>query len=251
LPDPTSAAIAPWLGAVLSVVGISLLSLVGAATFLVRRETLDRIVPFLVSVAVGAMLGSAFFHLLPEISAAGFTARHGSLVLAGVLLFFLFERFVGWHEHGHTHHARVAPYAWLNLTGDALHNFADGLIIAAAWSQGSAVGLAATVAVALHEIPQELGDVGILLSAKLSLKKALLLNLATGLLALLGCVIGLALGDRLAGFHEAVLGVTAGGFIYIAAADLMPELHRERRLPAAALQVACLALGVAAMYLVQ
>ena len=250
MPHLADISIAPWLGALLSVTLISLLSLVGAVTFLVRREALDRIVPFLVSVAVGAMLGSAFFHLLPEIAIGGFTPRHGALVLGGVLLFFLLERFIGTHEHGHSHHAKVAPYAWLNLTGDALHNFADGLIIAAAWAQGPAVGIATTGAVALHEIPQELGDVGILLSAKLSLKKALLLNLGTGFVALIGCVLGLALGNRVAGFHEAVLGITAGGFIYIAAADLMPELHRERRFPAAALQMACLAIGVAAMYLV-
>jgi zinc and cadmium transporter len=238
----------PWVPALVAVLAVSLLSLLGAVTFLVRRNVLDVVVPYLVSVAVGAMLGSAFFHLLPDISADGFTAQQGLLVLAGIVIFFVLERFIGWHEHGHSHHAKVARYAWLNLAGDGLHNFADGLIIAAAWTQGPSVGLATTAAVALHEIPQELGDVGILLAAKLSRGKALMLNLGSGLVSVIGCVLGLLLAGRVEGFHVVVIGLTAGGFIYIAAADLMPELHRERRLPAAVLQLACLLGGIAMMY---
>lgn len=247
--DPILTAVAtPWIPALVAVLAVSLLSLVGAATFLVKREVLDVVVPYLVSVAVGAMLGSAFFHLLPDISTDGFHARQGLLVLAGMVVFFVLERFIGWHEHGHSHHAKIARYAWLNLAGDGLHNFADGLIIAAAWTQGPSVGMATTAAVALHEIPQELGDVGILLAAKLSRGKALLLNLGSSLVSVIGCVLGLLLAGRIAGFHASVIGLTAGGFIYIAAADLMPELHRERRLPAAALQLACLLAGIAVMY---
>ena len=239
------------LSAILAVVVVSLISLIGAVTFVVRRETLDVVVPYLVSVAVGAMLGSAFFHLIPEISEDRFTPARGALVLAGIFVFFVFERFIHFHEHGHSHHARVAPYAWLNLAGDGLHNFADGLILAAAWTQGPGLGLTTTIAVALHEIPQELGDVGILLSANLTRAKALLLNLASGLVAVVGCVIGLALGGKVEAFHSTVLGITAGGFIYVAAADLMPELHRERRMPAAVLQVGCLLGGIALMYVVR
>jgi zinc and cadmium transporter len=242
---------ATWAWALLAVLAVSLISLIGAISFLVRREVLDVVVPYMVSVAVGALLGTAFFHMIPDISGGGFGAHEGTLVIAGMMVFFLFERFVGFHEHGHSAHAKIAPYAWLNVAGNGLHNFADGLVLAAAWTEGTGIGLATTVAVALHEIPHELGDVGILLAARMSRGKAVLLNLATGLLALLGCAIGLLLGGRIAGFHPYVIGLSAGGFIYIAAADLIPELHRERRFMASALQVLCLLVGIVGMYLVK
>lgn len=241
-----------WTGALASVLIVSLLSLVGALTFVLRRETLARVLPTLVSLAVGALLGNVFFHLLPELGHDGFSAETGALVFLGMLMFFGLERYLGGHEHGHVGHAtHIAPYAWLNLIGDALHNFADGLLIAAAWMQSTALGLATTVAVALHEIPQELGDVGILMHARLTRKQALLLNLGTGLVAMLGAFVGLALGGRIEGFHGVVLALTAGGFLYIAAADLMPELHRERRTGAAVLQMVALIAGATLTFLVR
>jgi zinc and cadmium transporter len=240
---------AVWGWSLLAVLAVSLLSLVGALTFFVRRERLDRVLPYLVSVAVGAMLGSAFFHILPDVAGDGFTRRHAALFLLGIVIFFTLERFIHWHQHGHAEgHAAVAPYAWLNLTGDGLHNFADGVIIAAAFMQGRDVGVATTLAVALHEVPQELGDVGVLLQGKLTLGRALALNLATALLAVIGAVVALILGGRLEGFHGTVLAVTGGGFIYIAAADLIPELHRERRPVASIVQMACLLGGIGLMY---
>jgi zinc and cadmium transporter len=237
-----------WMHSLLAVVAVGLLSLVGAVTFVVRRERLDRVLPYVVSVAIGALLGNAFLHLIPEISADGFTTAQALLVLGGIVAFFVMERFIHWHQHGHAEgHAVVAPYAWLNLTGDGLHNFADGIIIASAFMQGTALGVTTTVAVALHEIPQELGDVGILLQGQLSRGRALLLNLLTGLVAIVGAVLALVLGGRVLGFEPVVLAVTAGGFIYIAAADLIPELHRERRPAASLLQVGCLLAGIGLM----
>ena len=239
-----------WLLTLASVVAIGLLSLLGALTFVIRRESLHRVLPYLVSVAAGAMLGSAFLHIVPELP-GGLTTRHGLFLLAGIVMFFCFERYIHWHQHGHAddHRSRVAPYAWLNLTGDALHNFVDGLIIAAAYASDVRLGITTTLAVALHEIPQEMGDVGVLLMAKLSRGKVVLLNLATALVAVVGALVGLTLGGRIEGFHPAMLAVTAGGFIYVAAADLIPELHRERRPAASLLQVACLIGGMALMVL--
>lgn len=248
-PDASMPDAATWWSALLAVAFISLLSLVGAMTLVVRRERLARILPYLVSVAVGALLGTVFFDLLPDLAGAGFTQGTGVQVLIGIFAFFGFERFLHSHDHGHAAHARVAPYAWLNLVGDGLHNFADGIILAVAWMASPALGLSMTVAVALHEIPQELGDIGILVHGGMKPRTAVLLNSLTALVALLGAVVGLLLGARIAGFSDVVLGVTAGGFIYIAAADLMPELHRERRPLAALLQAACVVGGAAVMAL--
>jgi zinc and cadmium transporter len=241
-----------WLQALAAVVVVSLLSLVGAVTFVVRRERLDLVLPYFVSVAVGAMLGSAFLHLIPELFPGGVQPRLSFLILVGMIVFFVLERFIHWHQHGHAEgHAAVAPYAWLNLAGDGLHNFADGIMIAAAFMTDVHLGVTTTIAVSLHEIPQELGDVSILLQGNFTRRRALLLNLATALLAVLGAVLALLLGGRIMGFKEAVLALTAGGFIYIAAADLIPELHRERRPLHSALQVGCLIAGIAVMHLLR
>ena len=240
-----------WLLTLASVLGVSLLSLLGAVTFVVRRERLDRVLPYLVSMAAGALLGSAFLHLIPDVAADGVGHADGLLVLGGMVLFFVFERFIHWHQHGHAEgHAVVSPAAWLNLAGDALHNFVDGVIVASAWMQGGSVGVATTVAVALHEIPQELGDFSVLLHGRLPRAKALLANLGTGLLAVAGAIATLLLGERVAGFELPVLAVTAGGFVYIACADIIPELHRELRPGPAVLQVGCLVGGLALMLLV-
>ena len=234
-----------WVLTVVSVGFVSLLSLLGAVTFVVRRERLDRVLPYLVSMAAGALLGNAFLHLLPEIAEGGLERSDGLLVLAGIVLFFVFERFIHWHQHGHAEgHAAVAPSAWLNLVGDGLHNFIDGVILASAWLQDPALGATTTLAVALHEVPQELGDFSVLLLGRLPRGKALVLNLASGLVALLGAVLTLALKDSVAGFEGPVLAITAGGFVYIAAADLIPELHRELRPAASVLQLACLLGGI-------
>ena len=253
--------VAPWAGALLAVLVVSLVSLFGALAFVVRAETLDRVLPYVMALAVGALLGTAFLHMLPEVSHDGFGRGLGLLVLGGMLLFFALERVIGWHEHGHGHggvahghdHStrHVKPFAWLSLAGDGLHNFADGLILAAAWSTDPALGVSTTVAVALHEIPHELGNVSVLLAAGLSRARAVALNVLTAFTSMAGALVGLALHGRIAGFDEKVLAVTAGGFIYVAAADLMPELHRQRGVAASALQAACLLAGVAAMALVK
>ncbi len=238
-----------WGPPLLAVAAISLLSLVGSLSLLVRRERLRALLPLAVSLAVGAMLGSVFLHLVPELAHDGFSPGTGATILAGLFVFFLLERYLHSHDHGHDHHARIAPYAWLNLGGDALHNFADGMIVATAWSAGPQVGWPATIAVALHEIPQELGDIGVLIHGGMSPLRAVLFNLGTALLAMLGAIVALLLQGRIEGFHETLLALTAGGFIYIAAADLIPELHRERGAAATVAQVTLLAAGVAMMAL--
>ena len=240
---------AAWLSALLAVVVISLLSLVGSLALVVREQTLRRVLPYLVALAVGAMLGTTFLHLLPELAEVGFTPFIGAKILVGVLVFFMLERYLHSHDHGHDHHSGVAPYAWLNLVGDGLHNFADGMIVAAAWMQGPSFGLPATIAIALHEIPQELGDIGILLHAGMKPRKAVLFNLLTAGLALVGAAAALLLGGRIEGFGETVLALAAGGFVYVALADLIPELHHGRSGRESVGQVVTLVAGVGAMAL--
>lgn len=234
-----------------SVVLISLISLVGVFTLSIGDRLLGRIVMALVAMSVGALLGDAFLHLLPE----SFAAAPGSVapslyVLAGILGFFVMEKFLRW-RHQHTLEAccPIHPVGHMNLVGDALHNFVDGVLVAAGFLAGIPVGVATAVAVALHEIPQEICDFGILLHAGYGRKRALLLNLLSGATAVVGAAAALVVGSGLEGFTAAVLPLTAGGFIYIAGSDLVPDLHKVHAPGDSALQLAAMAAGVALMIL--
>lgn len=242
-----------------SVVLVSLVSLVGLATLSLREAGLRRATLLLVSFAVGALLGDAFIHLLPEIfaSARGATLGPSLRVLAGVLLFFVVEKLLRHHHtalHAHAHgpphaHGPARPeLAAINLFGDALHNLIDGLLIGASWLASPQLGVSTTVAVLLHEVPQELGDFAILVHSGLTVRQAVLLNLASASVAILGTVLALALGSVA---HEtvsrALLPVTAGGFVYLAAADLIPELQHDRSLRGLLVQTPLIALGIAVM----
>ncbi len=230
-----------WIWTLGSVVIVSLISLIGIAALAMRRSLLHRILLLLVSFSAGALLGDAFIHLLGEhIEEFGFEPSAALLVILGMIIFFVLEKFVHWHhchslEYHHAdeahkgHHARphIAAFGITNLVGDGLHNFIDGLVIAASYLVSVPVGIATTIAVVLHEIPQEIGDFGVLIHAGLDRFKALLLNFATALTAVLGAILGLILAGSFEAFTKLVIPVTAGSFIYIATADLIPELHKE------------------------
>lgn len=220
--------------ALLSVVAVSVLSFVGATVLALGSARTRRVLPFLVALSAGALLGDAFLHLLPEA-----VDTHGTFegsvawsALAGLLGFFAIESLIHWHHHGedvHEHRERqVSAFAWMNLLGDGIHNFVDGLLIAGTWMVSPEAGLATTVAVALHEVPQEFGDFGVLLAAGLSPRRALLLNAGSAAVAVLGAVVILAVGGALA-VEPYLLPVAAGGFVYVACADLVPEIHRRAR----------------------
>lgn len=234
-----------------SVVLISLISLVGVFTLSVSDRLLGRVVMALVAMSVGALLGDAFLHLLPE----AFAAAPGSVlpslyVLAGIMGFFVMEKFLRW-RHQHTLEAccPIHPVGHMNLVGDALHNFVDGVLVAAGFLAGIPVGTATAVAVALHEIPQEICDFGILLHAGYGRRQALLLNLLSGATAVVGAAAALVVGSGMEGFTAAVLPLTAGGFIYIAGSDLVPDLHKVHAPGDSALQLVAMAAGVALMIL--
>jgi zinc and cadmium transporter len=239
-----------WLYTLASVGLVSAIPL--AVIFTLPRDLprLRRIVPLLVSFAVGGMLGGAFLHLIPEaVARLGAGMGMSLYLLLGFVGFFVLEKWLGAHRHEPAEDERAAPMATLNLVGDGVHNFIDGMVIAAAFSADNTLGLATTLAVILHELPQEIGDFGILLYSGLPYRRAVRLNLLSGLSALAGAVLTLVIGARIAGFAQVLLPFAAGNFIYIAAADLVPELHRARGLATAARQIALLLLGIGLMVL--
>lgn len=214
---------------------MSFLSLVGALTLTFGFLRKHLVLLALVAFAAGTLLGDAFLHLLPEAIAerGGFPPETAALVLGGFLAFFLLEAGLRWgHAHGeeaHPHAAgsSIAPFAWTNLAGDGIHNFVDGVLIGAAYLVDTGLGVATTIAVAAHEIPQELGDFAVLLKAGLKPRRALLYNLGSALLALVGAALVLALPVSSETLARYAVPLIAGGFLYIAAADLVPELHHH------------------------
>ena len=247
-----------WALALLSVFGISLVSLVGVATLAFGRQRLERVVFLLVAFAVGAMFGGAVLHLIPEAYAAlGPGLLPGLLVLAGVGAFFVLEKFLHWHHHhgvpgeddgGHGGGAG-GHVAAMSIAGNAAHNLIDGAIVAAAFLVSPETGFVTTLAVVLHEIPQEIGNFGVLVYGGYTPRRALAVNFASGLAGLLGAALTLVAGQAFAGFADLLLPFTAGGFLYIAGSDLIPELNRRHSHPAikSVWQLVMMALGVAVM----
>lgn len=232
-----------------SVVVVSLISLSGIVLLQVRREAFQKLLPTLVALASGTLLGGAFLHLMPE----GLEDAGGGdallYVLAGLLLFFVLEKFFYWrHCHDEVCDLHVKPFAWLNLFGDAAHNFLDGLIIASAYLLDFNLGIAATLAIIFHEIPQEIGDFGVLVTGGIPVNRALYFNFLTALTSVVGALAGYYLGQNVVGVSNILTLFAAGGFIYIASADLIPELHREVAPRESALQFVALLGGAAIMW---
>jgi zinc and cadmium transporter len=251
-----------------SVLLVSLVSLAGVFTLSLGQARLERVIFLLVAFAVGAMLAGALLHLIPRAyGQLGDGPLTGGLVLAGVLGFFVLEKFLHWrHQHGapealegatghaHTHAPpprRAEPFAAMNLVGDAAHNLIDGMIVAAAYLVSVPAGVVTTLAVMLHEIPQEIGDFGVLVYGGYSPRQALVYNFLSGLAGVVGAVLALAVGARVEGFADYLLPVTAGAFLYVAGSDLIPELNRRHSQSAAksAWQLVMMVLGVGVMLL--
>ena len=240
-----------WLYTLVSVLGVSAASLVGLVMLSVDERRLKTWIVFLVSLSVGAMFGDVFIHLLPEAFArTGPTITTSLYVLAGLFLFFILDKVLWWrHEHLPRFDTSIQPVGYASLIGDGLHNFLDGMVIGAAYMVSVPVGVGTTLAVLLHEIPQEMSDFGILLHAGFSRRRAIVLNGVSGLLAVAGAVLALVVGHRVQALSDVMLPLTAGGFVYIAGCDLLPELHQERELSKSLLQLAAISLGVGVMLL--
>ena len=240
-----------WVYTLLSVVIVSLISLVGVMAISIKKNALNKMLILLVSLSAGVMIGDAFLHLIPEAAANGFTTQTALLILMGITFFFILEKFIHWkHCHLHPSHNHKPSYVIMNLVGDAVHNFIDGLLIAGSFLVDIRLGFATTFAVILHEIPQEIGDFGVLLHGGFSKGKAIFFNLVTAMFAILGAVVGLLLSSVIRFLPEYLIPLTAGGFIYIAASDLIPQIHqhKDKRISQSFLELLIFVLGILMMY---
>lgn len=201
------------------------------------------------SFAVGGLLGDAFIHLLPEsFEELGTNLLVSLYVILGILIFFVLEKFLRWrHCHIPTSEEHLHPFVTMNLVGDATHNLVDGMLVGASYMVSFPIGLTTTLAVVLHEIPQELGDFGVLIHGGLSVKRALVFNLLSALTAVIGAVVSILAAEQVQGFSLSLLPITAGGFLYIAGSDLIPELHHEVKASTSLWQLLLIVLGVAIM----
>ncbi len=241
-----------WIYALVSVIIVSLLSLVGIiplALLSKNQEKLKRILIYMISFSAGALFGDVFIHLMPEIiKEQGFSIRISLYLLSGVSFSFIVEKVIHWrHCHLPITSSHVHRFAIMNLFGDAVHNFLDGLVIGASYLLSIPAGIATTLAVIFHEIPQEIGDFGVLIHGGFSRNKALFFNFITALTAVLGTILSLVLFSYIDSLLIFLVPFAAGGFIYIAGSDLIPELHKECGLSQSLLQFLTFALGVCVM----
>jgi zinc and cadmium transporter len=241
------------LYAIASVTVVSLVSLVGIITISINEQRLRSVLFVLVSLAVGAMFGDAFIHLLPEsFQKPGDTLVPSVSVLAGILGFFILEKFLLWrHQHTLESNNRIHPLGYLNLIADGVHNLIDGMMIGASYLISLPLGIATTLAVIFHEIPQEIGDFGILLQAGFTKRRALFFNFLSATLAVFGTAVALLVGSSLESFSSVMLPFTAGGFIYIAGCDLLPELQKELDAAKSTVQLVAMSGGIGLMLILR
>ncbi|MDH4330622.1 MAG: ZIP family metal transporter [Candidatus Moranbacteria bacterium] len=238
-----------WIYTLLSVLIVSLVSLLGAVGLYFSTKKLEKILIYLVSLAAGTLLGGAFLHLIPEaMDNVGDEAL--IYVLVGFLFFFVLEKIVHWrHCHKVACDAHPHAFSYVILVGDTIHNFIDGVVIAASFMMSIPLGVSTTIAVIFHEIPQEIGDFGSLIYAGFSKSKALLFNFLSALAAVLGAVIVLIIGNGFLEISKYMIPIAAGGFIYIAAVDLLPEMHKINEIKKSFKQLLVVVLGIIIMWL--
>lgn len=220
--------------AFISSVGISLIALIGLFTISINKKRISNISYFLVALAAGTLLGDTFFHLLPEALANKSADEILMMVLLGILVLFFFEKYIHWHHHGdldceECEHSSPNKVLYLtNLLGDGMHNFLDGIAIAAAFSISPVTGFGVTLAVALHEIPQEIADFGILIHSGLSKSKALFFNFLSGLTSVAGTLIYLIFTEQLEPIEPFIIAFVAGVFLQISLSDLFVEIKESK-----------------------
>lgn len=237
----------PLLASLIATSIVSIIAIIGIVFLAIKDKLLKKILLSLVGFSAGAMLGGAFLHIIPEAAEEKGMENIAIYILIGFAIFFVLERLLHWH-HCHDGECDVHAFAYVNLIGDAVHNFVDGLIIAAAFVVDINLGIATTIAVVAHELPQEISDFGVLIYAGFSKLKALAYNFLSALLAIVGALVGYFLSQQATDFADWLLPFAAGGFIYIAASDLIPELHKEKKLSKSFLSFLLFILGVAFMW---
>jgi zinc and cadmium transporter len=231
----------------ITLVILSLISLLGAITLGINKNKLEKYLHLLVALSVGALFGGAFLHLIPELAEENLLGEVSIFILIGILLFFVLEKFVFWHHCHKTEHKHLS-FSYMNLIGDAFHNFLDGVLLAGAFFISFPIGFATAIAIVLHEIPQEIGDFGVLLKGGFSRKKALKFNLLVSLTAFLGAGATILFESLIGGIIPYLIAITAGGFIYIAGTDLIPELHKNPKMKESILQLIFILIGIMIMF---
>jgi zinc and cadmium transporter len=235
-----------------SVVGGTLSAGLAAASLALRATW----VPMLVSFAIGALLGAAFLEIIPHAFESGEAHQVAFSILGGIFGFFVLEKLLLW-RHCHTENCEVhdahdhGRSGALIVVGDTIHNFIDGVLIAAAFLQSVELGVVTAVAIIAHEIPQEVGDFLILLHSGYSRLRALAMNLLSSLATVIGGVVGYFGLQLIAGLEATLLGVVAASMIYVAVADLIPGLHRRPELRDTAVQALLIALGIGSIAMVR
>lgn len=241
-----------YLYSILSVMAVSMISLIGIFTLSLKEQLIKKYLFLLVSLAVGALIGDAFIHLIPEAFEATNNPTFISLlIIGGILIFFILEKILHWHHH-HLDDDKcslIHPTGKMILFSDGVHNFIDGLIIGISYMVSVEIGIATTIAIILHEIPQEIGDFGVLIHSGYSTKRALFLNFISSITALSGTIIALIIGNSIEIITLWLIPIAAGGFIYIAMTDLIPEIHKTKHWPHSILQFAFILIGIVAMIL--
>ena len=239
-----------WIYTLVAVFIVSIISLLGAVVIIIKQRFIKKILIFMVAFAAGALLGDVFLHMLPELAHTGdLTLMSSMYILLGIIIFFVLEKIIHW-RHCHLAACKDHPHtlAFMNLVGDAVHNFIDGVLIAGSFMLSIPIGIATTVAVILHEIPQEMGDFGVLLHSGMKPRRALMFNFLSALTAVIGALVVLIIGQSIdvTGF---IIPVTMGGFLYIANADLIPELHKETKISQSLIQLLSFIAGAGVMLL--
>lgn len=233
---------------------ISLIAFIGVLILFLKEALLNKILLILVAFSAGALIGGAFLHLLPE---AIQEAESGEILniflylILGFVVFFILENFIRWHHHHAKDHPAIMPFSYLILISDAIHNFIDGLVIAASFVVAVPIGIVTALAVALHEIPQEIGDYGILIYGGFKRVKALFLNFFSAVTVILGGIVGFLLAEKIGESIIFLLPFAAGNFIYIAASDLIPEIKRKVAPSKSIVHFFVFLLGIALMLLIR
>jgi len=238
---------------------ISLIAFIGALTLFLKEKLLNKILLILVAFSSGTLLGSAFFHLIPEAIEKFEEKEILNLFLYlifGFCTLFVLENFISWHHHHATQHPEIKhpetkPFSYLILISDAIHNFIDGSIIAASFFINFPIGIATALAVALHEIPQEIGDFGVLIYSGFKKVKALSLNFFSAISVVFGGVFGYFLYGKIGESIIFLLPFAAGNFIYISASDLIPEIKQKESFKKSLIHFLIFLLGIGLMFLIK
>lgn len=231
---------------------VSILSMVGIVGLILKEKVLNKILVFLVSFSAGSLLGGALLHLLPEsLEGASIEIEAAIFVLLGFSLFFMIEKLLHWHHHHQCAECEFKSLPVMNLIGDGFHNLIDGMLIVASFMVDFNLGVVTTIAIIFHEIPQEISDFGVLVYGGFTRIKALMWNLISALFAVIGVLVGYLAFGMIENKLYVLLAVTAGGFIYVAASDLIPELNKEKNALKSFISFLIFLLGISLMYILK